>query len=333
MNRQVHLVSRPNGFPEASNFQLVNKEIPELNPNELLVQVHYLSVDPYMRGRLGGRASSHPPFELNKPVIGDGVGCVIKSMHPQFHPGDFVTGYLEWANYTAVTGENLLKFDPKEVAPEHMLNVLGMTALTAYFGLLDIGQPKSGETVVVSAAAGAVGMVVGQIAKIKGCKVVGIAGSDSKVQYLLDELKFDAAINYKKENWKEVLKTTCSNGVDIYFDNVGGEITDEVVKLINRRARIVLCGQISTYNVAQSNNVPGFLRLLIVRNAMAKGFMITRDYVERYPEGRKQLKEWLLQGQIKPCQTIVEGLESIPEAFIGLFSGKNLGKQLVKVVG
>ena len=284
-----------------------------------------------MRGRIGGRPSSHPPFPINQPANGDGVGQVVQSSHPDCQPGDFVSGYLDWADYSAVSGSQLWKFNPQEITPTAALSVLGMPAMTAYFGLLEIGNPRARETVVISAAAGAVGMIVGQIAKIQSCRVVGIAGSDSKIDYLRQELQFDAAINYKSSNWIQSLESACPNGVDIYFDNVGGIITDEVMRLLNRNGRMVLCGQISSYNLEQLDIGPRNFRHLIVKSAMAKGFLVIHDYKHRFPEGRHQLLEWLEQKKIKPCETIMQGLENIPKAFLGLFSGENLGKQLVQV--
>jgi|694.fasta_scaffold17074_14 NADPH-dependent curcumin reductase CurA len=330
-NRQIHLVSRPKGLPSLDDFKLHIADIPELKDGEVLVRATYLSVDPYMRGRIGGRPSSHPPFPLNQPANGDGVGKVIASQHSDFQPGDMVSGYLEWADYSAICGSSLLKFDLQIVSPTTMLSVLGMPAMTAYFGLLDIGKPCPNETIVISGAAGAVGMIVGQIAKIKGCRVIGIAGSDLKAGYLVEKLGFDAAINYKDASWEDKLCSTCSEGVDIYFDNVGGTITDEVMKRLNRHARVVLCGQISSYNLEQPDIGPRNFRHLIVKSAMAKGFLVLLDYKARFSEGRKQLLEWLQQGKIVPCETIMQGLENIPRAFLSLFSGDNFGKQLVKV--
>ncbi len=329
-NRQVQLVSRPKGLPSPENFKLHETAIPELKDGEVLVQSLYLSVDPYMRGRIGGRPSSHPPFPIDAPANGDGVGRVVDSKHPEFQPGDAVCGYLDWADYSTLSGESLRKFNPEEISWTAALSVIGMPALTGYFGLLDIGIPQAGETLVISGAAGAVGMIVGQIAKIKGCRVVGITGSDSKVQYLLEELKFDGAINYKSSHWLEALEQLCPAGIDLYFDNVGGVITDEIFKRINRHARIMLCGQISSYNLEQPDLGPRNFRHLIVKSALAQGFLVF-DYKERFPEGRKQLQKWFSEGKIKACETIVKGLENIPHAFLGLFSGDNLGKQLVQV--
>lgn len=330
-NRQIVLSARPTGLPKLEDFRLIMSQIPELKEGQILVKALYLSVDPYMRGRMGGRPSSHPPFALNQPLNGDGAGRVVKSNHPDFEPEDYVCGYLDFADYSVLSGKELLKFDSKKTSPSVALSVLGMPAMTAYFGLLDIGKPKAQETIVISAAAGAVGMIVGQVAKIHKCRVVGIAGSDQKVDYLLNQLPFDGAVNYKKANWTKALQSACPQGVDIYFDNVGGNITDEVMKLINRKARIVLCGQISSYNLEQPDVGPRHFRQLIVKSSLARGFLVLVDYIERFPEGREQLQKWLEEGKIKPCETIIKGLENLPKAFLGLFSGENLGKQLVEV--
>ena len=329
-NRQIQLISRPRGIPTLENFALHTNTIPELGEAEVLVRSLYLSVDPYMRGRIGGRPSSHPPFPINQVANGDGIGRVLQSNHPEFQPGDVVCGFLDWADYSALLGSKLRKVHSDEISLTASLSVLGMAALTGYFGLLDIGCPKAGETIVISGAAGAVGMIVGQIAKLKGCHVIGITGSDFKVNHLLDELGFDGAVNYKNSDWVDALERICPRGIDLYFDNVGGAITDEVMRQINRHARIVLSGQISSYNLEQPDIGPRNFRHLIVKSATARGFLVF-DYQERFPEGREQLKQWWLQGKIKPCETIVKGLENLPQAFLGLFSGANLGKQLVQI--
>lgn len=315
-------------MPSLNNFQLCESTIPELKENEVLVRTLYLSLDPYMRGRLGGRPSIHPPFPLNQPANGDGVGIVESSAHPHFQPGDSVCGTLDWADYSSHLGNSLRKFDPEETPPPIVLSVLGMSAMTAYFGLLDLGKPQPKDTVLISAAAGAVGMLVGQIAKIKGCKVIGLTGSDAKVKYL-QELGFDGAINYKSANWIETLDAC--GGFDVYFDNVGGSITDEAMKRLNMHARVVLCGQISSYNLELPDSGPRLFRHLIAKSASAHGLLVIPDYQERFPEGRKQLQEWLEQGLIKPCISLAQGLENLPSAFLGLFSGDNLGKQLVQI--
>lgn len=330
-NRQVLLAERPKGMPDDSTFKFVETEVPEPKDGEVLVRALYLSVDPYMRGRMSAAKSYVEPFEVGKALIGGVVGKVVKSNDPNFIEGDYVTGMLKWADYTAAKGKHLQKIDP-DVAPiTTALYVTGMPGLTAYFGLLDIGKPQAGETVVVSGAAGAVGMVVGQIAKLKGCRVVGIAGSDEKIAYLKNELGFDEVINYKTtKNIREDLKAACPKGIDVYFDNVGGEITDAVLSLLNFHARVALCGQIAHYNDTEIEKGPRVLPYLLTRSVLLKGFIVS-NYDDQAEEGVKQLAEWLREGKIKYKETIYEGLENAPNAFLGLFRGDNLGKMLVKI--
>lgn len=330
-NRQIILASRPQGMPALSDFEIKESPIPQPKEGEVLIQSLFLSVDPYMRSRMNDAPSYVPPFQLNHSLTGDVVGRVIESNDARFKTGDLVLGHLDWADYSATSGTSLHKVEQREVPITAALGILGMPGMTAYFGLLDIGQPKAGETVVISGAAGAVGMIAGQIAKIKGCHTVGIAGSDEKVNYLVKELKFDAAINYKNSNYAQKLKEACPKGVDVYFDNVGGDITDEVIKLINWHARIVVCGQISMYNAQTQDIGPRILRHLIVKSAMAKGFIVRKDYNERFSEGIQQMAQWVKQGEIKTRENIIEGLQNAPKAFIGLFKGENIGKQLVKI--
>ena len=331
INRQIILESRPQGMPTPSNFKLSESAIPEPKAGEVLINTLYLSVDPYMRGRMNDRPSYIPPFQLNRRLTGDVVGKVIKSKNEQFKSGDIVLGQLDWADYSIAEGHDLQIINPNDAPIEMALGILGMPGMTAYFGLLDIGQPKEGETVVVSGAAGAVGIIVGQIAKIKGCRVVGIVGSNEKVDYLTNELGFDAAVNYKNADYPEKLKIACPQGVDVYFDNVGGDITDHVMKLINWHSRIVICGQISMYNLENQDIGPRNFRILIVKSALAKGFIVLLDYKERFPEGISQMTQWIKQGKIKYKESILDGLENAPKAFIGLFTGENIGKQLVKI--
>ncbi|MGB8956469.1 MAG: NADP-dependent oxidoreductase, partial [Tumebacillaceae bacterium] len=247
-NRQFLLVSRPVGMPSDENFKLVETEIPSIEVGQLLVRTLYLSVDPYMRGRMSDEKSYIAPYELNEVIQGGAVGRVVESKHEKFAVGDIVSGMLGWQDYSVSDGTGIMKIDPTRAPVTTTLGVAGMPGLTAYFGLTDIGNPQPGETVVVSGAAGAVGTVVGQIAKIKGCRVVGIAGEQEKIEYLLNELGFDAAINYKTADVRTALQEACPNGVDVYFDNVGGDITDAVLARINHGARIAICGQISSYN-------------------------------------------------------------------------------------
>lgn len=331
VNRQILLASRPQGIPSIVNFQLNESGVPQPKEGEVLVRALYLSVDPYMRGRMNDRPSYTPPFELNRPLSGGVVGKVVESKNAHFKSGDIVLGHLEWSDYAIANGNELQKIETDFVPISAALGALGMPGMTAYFGLLEIGQPKKGETVVISGAAGAVGMLVGQIAKIKGCSVVGIVGSDEKKRYLLDELGFNAAVSYKASDFAEQLKAACPQGVDVYFDNVGGDITDQVIKFINWHARIVVCGQISMYNLDAPDMGPRLFRPLIVKSAMAKGFIVSIDYKERFPEGIKQMAAWVREGKIKLKETIIQGLENAPNAFLGLFKGENIGKQIVKI--
>jgi NADPH-dependent curcumin reductase CurA len=298
---------------------------------QVLLRTRFLSVDPYMRGRMNDRKSYVPPFQINEVLNGGVVAEVIESKSSNFVKGDFVVGNLGWQDYSIAGEKEVRKINP-EIAPvSTALGVLGMPGLTAYFGFLDIGKPKQDETVVISGAGGAVGTVVGQIAKIRGCRVVGIAGSEKKTKYLIDELGFDFAINYRTtSDLKKELNEVCPDGVDIYFDNVGGDISDAVLSLINNNARIVLCGQISLYNEKHIPMGPRIQPQLLTHSAVMKGFIV-RNYADRFNEGISQLAVWLKEKKLKYAENIVEGLENAPKAFIGLFTGENLGKQLVKV--
>ena len=302
----------------------------QLNDGEVSVRTLYISVDPYLRGRMREARSYVAPFEVGQVIVSGVVGEVVESRAPDFAPGDIVTGMLGWRLYNVAKVPELRKVDPRVAPITTALGVLGVPGLSAYFGLLDIGKPKEGETVVVSGAAGAVGMTVCQLAKIKGCRAVGIAGSDEKNQYLTAQLGVDAAINYKSADMGKALKEACPNRIDVYFDNVGGEISDAVLPLLNQGARIVLCGQISLYNLDKPDVGPRPQPALLVNRAMMKGFIIT-DYAARFAEGVVNLAQWLVAGKLKYAETVVEGFENTPKAFIGLFSGENLGKQIVKV--
>lgn len=329
-NKEIRLASRPAGVPTLDNFQFVETEVPKPSSGEVLVRMLYISVDPYLRGRMREGKSYIAPFEVGQVIQSGAVGEVVESNSPKFQPGDVVTGSFGWRLYDVAKADGLMKVIPG-VSPSTALGVLGMPGLTAYFGLLDIGQPKEGETVVVSGAAGAVGMTVCQIAKIKGCRVVGTAGSDEKNEYLRRELGVDATINYKTEkNIFAALKEACPNGIDVYFDNVGGDVSDAVLPQINNGARIVICGQISIYNATSIETGTRPQPFLLVNSAMMKGFIITQ-YMNRFAEGVKQLAEWFISGKLKHAETIVEGFDNTPQAFIGLFSGDNLGKQVVKI--
>lgn len=330
-NRSIYLTSYPKGLPTESNFKTVESTVREIQDGEVLVQTLYLSVDPYMRGRMSGRRTYIDPFPLGQVVTGGVVGRVVESKHPKFQVGDHILGNsLGWQDYSIAKGE-WLNHLPAGIPLSKALGVIGMTGLTAYFGLLEIGQSKEGETVVVSGAAGAVGMTVGQIAKLKGCRVVGIAGSDEKVRFLKEELGFDEVINYKTtSNIYTDLKQACPDGVDIYFDNVGGEISDAVYRLLNRYARVPLCGQISGYNLETPDIGPRITPLILIKSALVKGFIVS-DYQDQFPEAIRTLAKWYMTGQLKDQESIVEGLENTVSAFLGLFEGKNIGKQIVKV--
>lgn len=329
-NQQIHLVSRPTGTPTPDNFKIVEADVPQPKDGEVLGRALYLSVDPYMRGRMSDRKSYVPPFGLNETMGGAGVSQVVESKFDGLKKGDIVMGHLLWQKYAVAPGKELLKIDPDRAPISTALGVLGMTGLTAYFGLLKLTEPKEGETVVVSGAAGAVGSVVGQIAKIKGCRVVGIAGADEKNAYLRDELGFDATINYKQGDVAASLGAACPDGVDVYFDNVGGEISDAVLRLINHGARISICGQISMYNLEKPDEGPRVQPLLLTNSARMQGFIVS-DFAADFAEGREQLTQWFSEGKLKYAENIVEGFENTPDAFLGLFEGDNTGKQLVKV--
>ncbi|MGG1631936.1 NADP-dependent oxidoreductase [Rossellomorea sp. NRS-1567] len=329
--QQIQLVARPEGMPVKEDFNFKEIEVPKPSKGQVLVKTLYLSVDPYMRGRMSDAKSYVEPFQLNEALAGGGVGEVVESESEHFQKGDFVVGMLPWQEYSLANEKQVRSIDPNVAPISTHLSILGMTGLTAYFGLLDIGQPKEGETVVVSGAAGAVGSVVGQIAKIKGARVVGIAGSDEKVSYLTDTLGFDEGINYKTtDNIYSALKEACPNGIDVYFENVGGEIGDAALSLLNKHARVPVCGAISSYNKTDRDLGPRVQTRLIKSSALMKGFVVN-DYNERFKEGATELGQWLSQGKLQYEETITEGLENVTDAFLGLFQGKNIGKQLVKI--
>ncbi|MCZ6677090.1 MAG: NADP-dependent oxidoreductase [Candidatus Poribacteria bacterium] len=331
INRQITLAARPVSYPKLSDFKLVSAPIPTPDAGQVLVRTIYLSVDPYMRGRMNARASYAAYVEIGEVMIGSIVGEVNSSNHSDFQEGDIVEGSLGWQEYALSDGDNLRKVDPTLAPISTAIGVLGMPGMTAYFGLLEITQPQPGETVVVSGAAGAVGSLVGQIAKIKGCRVVGIAGSDRKIDYVTNELGFDAAFNYKTtEDYGEKLQELCPDGLDVYFDNVGGAITDAVFPLMNVKARVSICGQISQYNLENPELGPRFLWHLITKRAKIEGFLVF-EFADKHDEGRRQMAEWIKAGKLKYREDIVEGFENAPAAFIGMLKGDNIGKRLIKV--
>ena len=328
--KQIVLASRPKGLPTLENFKTEDVEVPAISDGELLLEGWYYSVDPYMRGRMNDAKSYVPPFETGQPISGSAIAKVIESKSNDFKIGDIVTGHLPWQKRMISVGKGLQKIDVSIAPATFYLGVLGMTGLTAYFGLMKICKPKTGETVVVSGAAGAVGTVVGQIAKIQGCYVVGIAGSDEKIKVLKEEFGFDEAINYKTNaDIKYAIAKACPKGVDIYFDNVGGEISDAVISNINFHARIALCGQISLYNSTETPMGPRLQPMLLTRSVLMQGFIIS-NFQSEFPEGIKQLATWMKEGKLKSTETIVHGFEKLPEALLGLFKGDNTGKMIVE---
>lgn len=331
MNKAIYLNSRPIGKPKESDFKFVNENKPEITNGDILLKTKFVSVDPYLRGRMSDAKSYVQPFKLNEPISSGCIAEVIESKNDSFKKGDFVSGSLEWKEYQTSKGENLLKVDENKASLSAYLGVLGMTGLTAYFGLTEIGKPKKGETIVVSGAAGAVGSIVGQIAKILGCRVVGIAGTDEKVAMLKSKFGFDEAINYNTvKDMTKAITDACPNGVDVYFDNVGGDISDSVHANINRLGRIIVCGAISAYNDTSVATGPRVEHFLIRKSALMQGFIVG-NYAEKFPEGMQQLSKWLKDDKLTYSETIVEGFDAIPKAFIDLFEGKNKGKMIVKI--
>ena len=328
-NTQIILVNRPHGWVQESDFRLVQTDLPALQDGEVLIQNTYLSLDPYMRGRMDDAKSYAPPVELGHVMVGGTVGVVIASKNPRFHEQETLLSDFGWQQYGISKGDNLWEIANQQIPPSAYLGVLGIPGLTAWVGLITIGQPKQGETVVVSAAAGAVGSAVGQLAKVRGCRAVGIAGGKAKCDYVVNELGFDACVDYKASHLVEDLAATTPDGIDVYFDNVGGEILDAVLLRLNPFARIPLCGMISQYNVTQPYQLQ-HLRSLLVNRAKLQSFIIT-DHVDLWPQAQSELEELFVQGLLKYRESIVEGLENAPRALIGMLKGENFGKQLIKL--
>jgi NADPH-dependent curcumin reductase len=331
VNRQWCLATRPVGAIAESNFEWKQQPLPTLEQGQILVRNIYLSLDPTNRGWLNEGENYLPPVAIGEVMRGFGIGVVEQSRNAKFPEGTLVQGFLGWQDYAIADGTDLNQFQKDPSVPlTAYLGLFNFIGMTAYFGLLDIGKPKAGETLVVSGAAGAVGSLVGQIGKIKGCRVIGIAGSEEKCHWLKDELGFDAAINYKTESVLESLQQHCPDGIDVYFENVGGEILDAVLSLINLRARIVLCGLISQYNATKP--VPGAYNLLniVTQRAKLEGFIIL-DYFDRAQEALADLGEWYAQGKIKYRVDAIDGLENAPSAINKLFDGTNQGKLIIKV--
>lgn len=328
-NRQIVLKSRPEGLPTPANFALVESPMPEPGDHEVLIRILWLSLDPYMRGRMAAAKSYAAPVPIGGVMVGGTVGRVLASRDPRFGAGDLVVGPGGWQEYAAVQARAARKVDPTVAPVSTALGVVGMPGMTAYVGLLDIGQPRAGETVVVSAASGAVGSVVGQIAKIKECRAVGIAGGSKKCEYVVKTLGLDACVDRRAPNFAEALAAACPDGVDVYFENVGGAVQEAVWPLLNEFARIPICGLIAQYNDAVPRPGPNF-RSVLSKRLTVRGFIVG-DHASRWDDFFRDVSAWVLDGRIKYREDIVEGLERAPEAFIGQLQGRNFGKLLVRV--
>jgi NADPH-dependent curcumin reductase CurA len=329
-NLQVLLASRPTGWVSESNFRIAETPIPAVGDGQVLVKSHYLSLDPYMRGRMNDSRSYAAKVEIGQVMGGEAVGEVVQSKNPQFKPGDTVLNRAGWQQYGLSDGSDLRKVDPKAVPISTYLGVVGMPGVTAWMGLHDIGQPKPGETVVVSAASGAVGSVVGQLAKARGCRVVGVAGGREKCDFVTKEFGFDACVDHRAGDLVKALAAAAPKGIDIYFENVGGSLLDAVLALCNPFARIPLCGMISQYNAGDDRYGVKNLMAAVGMRIKLQGFIVS-DHMERWPEALKELSDGVRSGKIKYRETVTQGLENAPRAFIGLLKGENFGKQLVKV--
>ncbi|TAL86467.1 MAG: NADP-dependent oxidoreductase [Rhodanobacter sp.] len=334
IQRKIVLASRPIGAPTADNFRLTETPLPALAEGQLLLRTLYLSLDPYMRGRMSDAPSYAAPVAVGEVMVGGTVSKVVTSQHPDFKAGDLVLGMSGWQDHAVSDGSGLTRLGALE-QPSLALGVLGMPGFTAYMGLLDIGQPKAGETVVVAAASGAVGSVVGQIAKLQGCRVVGIAGGAEKCRYVVDQLGFDACIDHRAADFAAQLGAACAQGIDVYFENVGGAVFDAVLPLLNVGARVPVCGLIANYNDTALPPGPDRLgllaRTLLTRRIKMQGFIIFDDYGHRYGEFFQQMSQWLKEGKIRFREDMVEGLDNAPQAFIGLLQGKNFGKLVVRI--
>lgn len=333
-NRRIVLASRPVGAPVDSNFRLENVDKPTPAEGEMLLRSVYLSLDPYMRGRMSDAKSYADPVALGEVMVGGSVCQVEQSNHPDFEVGEWVLAFTGWQDYGISNGEGLIKMGKAPSHPSYALGVMGMPGFTAYMGLLDIGQPKAGETLVVAAATGAVGSMVGQIGKLKGCRVIGVAGGEEKCRYAKEQLGFDECIDHKADDFAEQLAKVCDKGVDIYFENVGGKVFDAVMPLLNTSARVPLCGLISQYNATELPAGPDRMSMLmaqlLIKRIKMQGFIIFDDYAHRYSEFAADMGQWLAEGKIHYREHLVEGLENAPQAFIGLLEGKNFGKLVVQ---
>jgi NADPH-dependent curcumin reductase CurA len=329
VNRQIVLKSRPEGTPGLDNFELVQRPVPEPGDGEVVMRTRFLSLDPYMRGRMSAAKSYAKPVDVGAPMVGGTVSEITASRHPGFAAGDIVLGYGGWQDFARSNGQGLRKLDPAAPPVTTALGVLGMPGMTAYAGLLEIGQPKPGETVAVAAASGAVGAVVGQIAKIKGCRAIGIAGGPDKCRYVVEELGFDACVDHRAAGFAQKLEAACPAGIDVYFENVGGAVQQAVWPLLNDFARIPVCGLIAQYNLATP--MPGPDMFSILRKRLTVRGFIVWDFAAKEADFLRDAGDWIRTGRLKYREDVVEGLENAPAAFLGLLQGRNFGKLLVKV--
>lgn len=333
-NRRIVLASRPQGNPVPDNFRLETVDVPEPQVGQMLLRTRFLSLDPYMRGRMSDAPSYAPPVALGAAMVGGTVCEVVESRHPDYAEGEIVLAYTGWQTYALSDGTGLLRLGDLP-HPSLALGVLGMPGFTAYMGLMDIGAPRAGETVVVAAASGAVGAVVGQLARLQGCRVVGVAGGADKCRYVLDELRFDACLDRYAADLPSQLAVACPQGIDVYFESVGGAVFDAVLPLLNTCARVPVCGLISQYNATSlpdgPDRMPQLMGALLKRRIRMQGFIIFDDYGPRFPEFMQAMRRFVEKGEVVFREDIVEGLEAAPQALIGLLEGKNFGKLVVRV--
>lgn len=334
-SRQFTLASRPHGAPTNENFELKNVELPSLKDGEVLLRTIYLSLDPYMRGRMSDAKSYADPVEIGDVMVGATVCQVESSKNDKFSEGEWVLAYTGWQTYAISNGEGLMSLGKEPTNPSYALGIMGMPGFTAYMGLLNIGAPKAGETVVVAAATGPVGATVGQIAKIKGCKVVGVAGGSEKCAHAVENLGFDACIDHKADDFAEQLEKACEQGIDVYYENVGGKVFDAVLPLLNTSARVPICGLVSQYNATSLPEGPDRLGMLmgqlLTKRIKMQGFIIFDDYGDRYDEFAQDMQKWLQDGEIQYREHLVDGFEKTISAFNDMISGKNFGKTVVKI--
>lgn len=333
-NKRIVLASRPVGAPTQDNFRLETVAVPSIKEGEVLLRSIYLSLDPYMRGRMNDAKSYAEPVAIDEVMVGATVCQVEQSQHSDYQVGEWVLAYTGWQDYGVSNGEGLVKLGMEPSHPSFALGIMGMPGFTAYMGLLDIGQPKEGDTLVVAAATGPVGATVGQIGKLKGCRVIGVAGGEEKCRHAKEVLGFDECIDHKAEDFAEQLAAACDKGIDVYFENVGGKVFDAVMPLLNTGARIPVCGLISQYNATSLPDGPdrmsALMGMLLVKRIKMQGFIIFDDYAHRYNEFATQMAEWLAQGKIQYKEQVVEGFENAPQAFMGLLQGENFGKLVIK---